>query len=56
MSDLCKEERLGGAASGESGEDEWGDEDEDVEGGLEGGFDDPEGELDDEDWSEGEEE
>ena len=56
MSDLWKEERLGGAASVQSGEDEWGDGDEDVEGDLEGGFDDPEGELDDEDWSESESE
>jgi len=56
MSDLWKEERLGGAASGESGDDEWDGGDEDVEGGLEDGFDDPEGELEDEDWSESESE
>jgi hypothetical protein len=54
MSDQWDDEGFGGAAPSGGGTDDWDEGEESLETELEDGFDDPDGESDDEDWDEGE--
>jgi hypothetical protein len=55
MTDLWESEGFGGEAPdpGDGGDDDWDEGDESLETGLEDGFVDPDDELDDESWDEG---